>query len=133
MVDGTGLEPTDIECPEVDDPEDGTTFQCTLTVDGQLLRMNGTVTDAAEGTVEVANAEAVLFVDLLERTVAEDLTEQLDAEVRVDCGDTEVRVEEVGTAFTCRADDEFGAEGEVVVEVLDIEGNVTYELADTAG
>lgn len=117
----------------MDDPEDGTTFQCTLTIDSQLLRMNGTVTDAAEGTVEIANPEAVLFVDLLERMVADDLAEQRDVEIQVDCGDTEVRVEEVGTEFTCRAEDEFGAGGDVVVEVLDVEGGVTYELADTAG
>lgn len=67
-------------------------------------------------------------VYLLERTVADDLGAQLDAEIEVDCGDTEVRVEEVGTEFTCRAEDESGEEAEVVVEVLDADGNVTYEL-----
>lgn len=128
VVEGTGLEPTSIDCPEVDDPDDGTTFSCTVALDGQTLRIEGTVTDAAEGTVEVVNADAVLFVELLEATIAADFGQQLGARIDVDCGDTEVRVEPVGGRFTCRAADEFGDEADVLVDVVTADGDVAYEL-----
>jgi hypothetical protein len=128
VSDGIGITPTDVDCPDVENPEDGTTFQCTTILDGQTLRMNGVVTDADEGTVEVENADAILFVALLEKTIAEDFGPQLDATLVVDCGDTEVRVEEVGSSFGCTATDEFGEQARIVVEVLDVDGNVTYEI-----
>lgn len=128
VEEGIGLTPTDIECPEVEDPEQGTTFQCTATIDAQTLRIDGEILDVDEGTVSVANADAVLFVDLLETSIADDFGQQLDVVLTVDCGDTEVRVEEVGAEFECTATDEFGEEAAVFVEVQDLEGNVTYEL-----
>jgi hypothetical protein len=128
VTDGIGITPTDVACPDVEEPDDGTTFQCTTTLDGQTLRMDGVVTDADEGTVEVSNADAVLFVDLLETTIADDFSTQLGFALEVECGDTEVRVEEVGSRFECLATDEFGDEAPVQVEVVDLEGNVTYEI-----
>jgi hypothetical protein len=128
VEEGIGLTPTNVSCPEVEDPDDGTTFECTATLDGQTLRIDGVVTDADEGTVEVVNADAVLFVDLLEATIADDFGVQLGFPVSVDCGDTVVRVEQVGARFTCSATDEIGDEADVQVDVLDVEGNIAYEL-----
>jgi hypothetical protein len=123
-----GLPVSDVSCPEIRDPEVGTTFQCTAVIDEQTLRVDGVVTDAEEGSVDVENADAVLRVAFLEDVIGRDFTEQLGVGVTVDCGDTEVIVAAPGLELDCVAVDEDGNEGTVVVEVLDREGNVAYEL-----
>ena len=54
-----GWSHTGATCPEVKDPVDGTTFECTATIDGQPLRIRAEVTDASTNFVVVANADAI--------------------------------------------------------------------------
>lgn len=128
IVDGIGVQPTGIDCPPVIGIVDGTTFTCEVTLDGQSLRMEGEVVDAAQGTVEVVNLDAVLLVELLEWVIADDFTRQLGEPITIDCGDGEVIVAEVGSELTCTARDTVGNEASVSVVVDDAEGNVSYEL-----
>lgn len=121
-----GMPLTDARCPEVTEPVEGTTFECTATLDGQTLRINAVVTDAKEVFVEAENADAIIKVALLEETIAADFTEQLQTEITVDCGDTEVRVAAPGSSFECQASD--GTDTVPVrVDVLDADGTVNYE------
>lgn len=128
IVDGIGIEPSAIACPPVTGIEDGTTFVCEATLDGQTLRMEGVVTDAAEGSVEVANLDAVLLVGVLESVIGSDFSQQLGEPITVECGDGEVIVAEVGSRLSCTATDSAGNEAPVSVDVDDAEGNVSYEL-----
>lgn len=128
IVDGIGVTPSEIDCPPVTDIDDGTTFTCEVVLDGQMLRMAGVVLDASDGSVEVNNVDAVLFVDLLERVTSDDLTRQLGETITVDCGGGELRIEPVDAQFTCTATDSVGNEAPLVIEVLDADGNISFEL-----
>lgn len=128
IVDGIGVQPTRIDCPPVTGIVDGTTFTCEVTLDGQPLRMEGEVVDAAQGTVEVVNVDSVLLVELLEWVIADDVTRQLGEPITVDCGDGQLIVAEVGSELMCAARDTVGNEVPVSVVVDDAEGNVSYEL-----
>lgn len=128
VADGLGIEPTAVDCPPVTGIENGTTFRCEVTLDGQILGMEGEVVDAVDGSVEVANVEAVLLVDLLEWVIADDVSQQLGEWIDVECADGEVIVAAVGSQLICTAVDAAGNEATVTVEVDDAEGNVSYEL-----
>ena len=121
-----GLPLTDASCPEVKEPKNGTEFECTATLDGQTLRIKAVVTDEKTVFVEAENADAIIPVVDLETLIAEDFTEQLGTTITVACGDTEVIVAAPGTQFECEATD--GTDTVPVrVDVLDAEGNVSYE------
>lgn len=128
IADGVGVAPTAVSCPPVTDIVDGTTFVCEATLDGQTLRMAGVVVDASEGEVEVENVDAVLFVGLLEQVIADDVSRQLGETITIECGTGELIIAEVGSELSCTASDSVGNEADVLVEVVDAEGNVTFEL-----
>ncbi len=116
----------DADCPEVEDPADGDTFECTATLDGQPVTVVGTVTDAENGTVNVVFGDAVLDVAALESTTAE----QLGEGITVECGDENYLVQEVGASFECEATDSSGATAAVAVTVNDVAGNVSFEVVE---
>lgn len=128
LVDATGVTPTDVDCPRLPEIDDGTTFECTATLDAQELRVAGVVIDARAGVVEVSNADAVLFVELLEGMIAFELFEQLERVLELDCGDSEVLVVPPGDTLTCTATDRDGDSADVRVEVLDTSGQITFSL-----
>lgn len=122
-----GLPVTDANCPEVRDPSNGTTFECTATVDGQTLRIAAVVTDIDTGFVEVENADAILITELLEQSIVDDVALELDFVVTADCADTEVIVARPGSQVRCSVTDGID-EVTMVVEVLNAEGNVMYDF-----
>ena len=116
----------DADCPEVEDPTDGTTFECTATLDGQPLTVVGTVTDAENGSVNVVFGDAVLDVAALETAAAE----QLGTDITVECGDEAYLVQEVDAVFECDAADAGGNTAVVAVTVNDVAGNVSFEVVE---
>jgi hypothetical protein len=121
-----GLPLTNASCPEVKEPTTGTEFECTATLDGQTLRIKAVVTDGKTVFVEAENADAIIPVTDLESTIADDFTEQLGTAITVSCGNTRVIVAAPGSQFECEASD--GTDTVPVrVDVLDAQGNVSYE------
>jgi hypothetical protein len=130
LIDDEAVEVTDADCPEVEDPEVGQTFECTAQVEGQDVRIGVTVTDAEEGIVDIASLDAILVVSVLETSVADDLTEQLGFDVMVECSDEDYLVAAVASSLTCEASDGAGETANVAVTVEDSDGNVTFEIVE---
>lgn len=114
---------SDVKCPRLREPSTGDRFECTGVVDGSTVRFSGEVTDAADGSVWIENADAILFTALVEDAIVDAYRSQLGVEASADCGSTRLRVEAPGSSFRCSIDD-----GSTVrVDVLDAEGNVDFE------
>lgn len=129
VVEGLGVTPTTIDCPAVTGISDGSTFTCEVDLDGQVLQMAGTVIEASEGTFEIDNLDAVLFVDVLELGIAAEISAELGEAIGVDCGlDGDLVVAEVGSRISCTAIDVVGNEAPLTVDVLDADGEIAYEL-----
>jgi hypothetical protein len=124
------VEVTDADCPEVEDPEEGQSFECTAKVDGQDVRIGVTVTDAEEGVVDIASLDAILKIATLEATIADDMTQESGFEVFVECSDENFLVAEVGSTLTCEASDGADQTASVAVTVEDATGNVTFEMVE---
>jgi hypothetical protein len=125
-----GVEVTDADCPEVEDPEVGQTFECTAQVEGQDVRIGVTVTDAEEGIVDVTSLDAILEIATLEAMIADDMTQQSGFDVTVECSDEDYLVAEVGSLLTCEASDGAGSTASIAVTVKDAEGNVSFEMVE---
>jgi hypothetical protein len=131
LIDDEAVEVTDADCPEVEDPEVGQTFECTAQVEGQDVRIGVTVTDAEEGIVDIESLDAILVMSVLESGIADDLTEQLGFDVTIECSDEDYLVAEVASVLTCEASDGAGETAAVDVTVTDAAGNVTFEIVES--
>jgi hypothetical protein len=130
LIDEDDVEVSDADCPEVEEPEVGQTFECTAKVEGQDVRIGVTVTDADEGIVDIASLDAILVVSVLENGIADDLTEQLGFDVSIECSDEGYLVAAVDSTLTCEASDGAGETANVTVTVNDAEGNVSFEIVE---
>lgn len=131
LIDDDAVEVTDADCPEVENPEVGQTFECSAQVEGQDVRIEVTVTDAEEGIVDVESLDAILVVSVLESGIADDLTEQLGFDVTIECSDEDYLVAEVASVLTCEASDGAGETADVAVTVTDAAGNVSFEIVES--
>jgi hypothetical protein len=131
LIEDDAVEVTDADCPEVEEPEVGQTFECTAQVEGQDVRIGVTVTDAEEGIVDIESLDAILVISVLESGIADDLTEQLGFDVTIECSDEDYLVAEVASVLTCEASDGSGETAQVAVTVDDAAGNVSFEIVES--
>ncbi|MDZ7732001.1 MAG: DUF4333 domain-containing protein [Acidimicrobiia bacterium] len=116
-----------VECPEEVDLDEGATFTCTLTLDGQDLDVVATQVDE-DGTVEFEARQQVLDRAEVRARVAEQVGLELGQLVEARCGEAPVLVVPDDGTFTCTIVDENGSELPVEAR-LDEGGDVVVSPA----
>jgi hypothetical protein len=122
-----GYEIGDVDCPEGIELVEGDVFDCDLEVEGETVTIEVTQEDD-EGNVTIEQAQAVLDLDKVVEAVEAGILEQLGVTAEIDCGDDAVRVEDPGDTFECSAAADDGSTGIVDVLVVDVDGNVEWQL-----
>jgi uncharacterized metal-binding protein len=110
-------------CPARVVVTEGTTFQCTVVVEGVVVPYDVTLTDvngtSKTGGFDIRPAKAILSIPKLVDALGRNAPG-----TRIDCGPERVRVYDVGATFDCQAIDAQGAHP-ITLRVNDIHGNVT--------
>jgi uncharacterized protein DUF4333 len=130
----TGLPVVEINCPETRDRKKGAIFECTgKTKAGASFKLKVTQTDD-RGTVSWALVETngLLSMKKIEANVAASIKNQMQVEARLICGPPEDREAEPGKAFQCRATAPNGEGATVTITVIDMAGQVRWDLTPDA-
>jgi hypothetical protein len=114
----------DVSCPDGVDAEKGGTFQCEVELPDDILTATVTQTDD-DGRVEYQLAQQVLTRESVSKAIAEEYNAR-----SVNCGARDYWVSRPGESFRCRAKDDTGSTGVVLVTIRDTEGNIDLQLAD---
>jgi hypothetical protein len=126
----TGAEVENVDCPDEVPRDLGTSFVCTLEVDGQTLEVVATQTDG-DGTIGFSQKQALIEVGAVIAGIQEYAQSELRVSVTVDCGRRAVAVVDLGGTFDCTATDENGTA--VVIRVTAggsiEEPTATFDLA----
>lgn len=126
---------TSVNCPDGVKPEQGGTFTCTLTVNGQDAVIDVTQTDA-DGNVTFESQSAILFMDQAQDEITKEVTTQVPGTWSTTCnppGSSEgIYLAPPGTTFDCdvtgTTDGGEQQSGTAVVTVDDNEGNISFEI-----
>ena len=123
------LEVGEATCPEDVDVENGTTFQCSVVVEGvdapYAITMSEVDEDAENAHFDIKPAKPIIDVSKVVAFLESQLTPDR-AGATVDCGNEAVIVAEVGGTIDCTVSD--GAESEEVsVLVKDLQGTITLD------
>ena len=112
-------------CPEQVPVRDGTTFNCTVVVEGvaapYVVTLAGVNADSGTGRYDIRPAKAILSVPKLVDFVRGLATE---SNARADCGATKVRIADAGSTLDCQLIDSKGPH-KVTLKVEDVNGKVT--------
>jgi hypothetical protein len=119
-----GVVVTDVICPEDIDAKQGATFDCIVVLRDDRLSARVTQTDD-DGRVEYELVQQILT----RKSVTNAIAKEFNARA-VECGRREYWVSHPGESFRCRATDETGGEGVIVVTIRDTKGNLDLDLAD---
>ncbi|MGH9106106.1 MAG: DUF4333 domain-containing protein [Acidimicrobiales bacterium] len=115
-----------VHCPPRVPAKVGTTFTCRATLDGQVLRVHGRVTDG-NGQVELKPASAVVVTSSAVTKIAHGLEGKFNEPVSVACPVPALVVAPVGHVFRCVA--HVGTVvRQVVVTVADMAGRLRYRV-----
>lgn len=121
------LEVADASCPD-DEPEEGSTIECTISIDGVEAPYDVTFTSVDDDGAEfdIAPARAIISVTTTAQAIAAEFEEQGYPDVTVDCGEAGVVVDDPGGTFTCEVTDP--AEGAITatVTIEDLQGNISF-------
>ena len=110
----------DVECPADVEPEKGTTFECTATVEGEEVHFGVTLT--SDSDAEIASRGAITSSEQLEDLLVDrGLVPGAEA---ADCGSDEIIVAAVSETITCVMTVD-GEQGPFDLVVYDEDGHVT--------
>lgn len=121
------MDVTDPTCPD-DDPEEGATIECTVTIEGVEAPYSVTFTEVTDDNAkfDIEPAQAIISTDKVVDFLQGQLEDQGLGDLGVDCGDAAVLVQDPDTTFECTLGQ--GADAQVVtLRVTDLDGNVTVE------
>jgi hypothetical protein len=105
----------------------GQTFTCTAVLDGQTVKMDGTVT-GNDGRFTVVPDSAIIDVAGATKILTSGITAQTHLHSTVDCGSRKVVVIVVGQTFDCMARLAGEKPRTVKVTAVDHQGNLRYTL-----
>jgi Domain of unknown function (DUF4333) len=120
------IPPPAVHCPGAVPARVGARFTCTAVIDGQVLRVVGTVT-GTQGEVEVHPSDAVIMASKAEAEIGKSLSARLGRRVPVSCAVPPVLVAPVGHSFECTANIA-GASRRIVVTVVNPAGELSYRV-----
>jgi hypothetical protein len=126
---------TSVNCPSGIKPEQGATFTCTLTINGQDAVIDVTQSDA-DGNVTFESQSAILFMDKAQEEITSKVTEQVPGTWTTTCNPPKasggVYLAEPGSTFDCSVTGVTGdgqeQSGTAVVTVDDNKGNISFEI-----
>jgi Domain of unknown function (DUF4333) len=104
----------------------GSTFTCVAILEGQHLRVVGTVT-SSRGHVEVHPASAVVVAEKAEAEIGRSLSKTFGQPVNVSCPIPSLLVASVDHTFACTAH-VAGVDRKVVVTVTNLAGDLSYRV-----
>jgi hypothetical protein len=120
------LEVGEASCPDDVDPEEGSTFECTVDVEGVDAPYKVTITSIDEeggsARFDFEPAKPIIDVSKVVDFIHSQVNESA-GDVEVDCGSEAVIVSEVGGTIDCTISDGTTTE-DVPIEVKDLEGTV---------
>lgn len=121
-----GFDVTGTNCPEDASTDEGSTFECTVKVNGQDL----TVEVVGEGGTRFSfdQKDAILDLAKAEETFTKQFSEQLGSAVTVSCDPPQIRVIPVGGTVNCTVTDGNGTTAVVEMTVQDADGNVDAQI-----
>jgi Domain of unknown function (DUF4333) len=119
--------PPRVDCPAGVSDSTGTHFTCTTTLDGQPLRVAGTVTGPG-GHVEVHAAGVVVVKSGAETKIGQSLSKKAGRPVSVSCALPPLLVANPGLGFGCTAEIA-GVEHHLAVTVVNLAGDLRYQPA----
>jgi hypothetical protein len=117
-----------VTCPGGIAATAGQPFVCRADVDGQAVRLKGTVT-APGGSFTVVPEEAIVGVAAIVTHLVEGISARTGHKPSVDCGVKPVLVVAVGGSFRCSATFAGQKPRPVTVTVVSLQGAVRYTLA----
>jgi hypothetical protein len=129
-----------VKCPTDIRGQQGTTFDCPVTINGQPLVVKVRQKDD-QGNVSYEAQSSILFLDQVRLKTATQLAEQIPGDWTTTCDPAGasggIYVATPGTTFTCSvsgtAADGSQESGEIEVEVKDVDGNITWKLVPNSG
>jgi hypothetical protein len=120
------IAPPKVNCPASVPVTPGAHFTCIATLDGQPLRVLGTVTDS-RGHVQVHPASAVVVKSAAEAEISQSLSKRVGSPVHVSCPLPGLLVASPGHTFGCTAEIA-GVERHVAVTVVNPAGDLRYRV-----
>jgi len=120
------IPPPEVSCPASVRATPGTHFTCAATLEGQSLRVVGTVTDD-KGHVQVRAASAVVVKSGAEAEIGQSLSRKVGQPVPVACAMPQLLVADPGLTFSCKAE-LAGIERQVAVTVVNLAGDLRYRV-----
>jgi hypothetical protein len=131
----TQLPTGEVNCPGNVKARKGAQFECVARVDNQSVPIRVTLTNASGTHVDLRYASAVLLSSKLITGIREEIKKQDGVDAAVDCGPQRVIVRDAndpdGKLIKCTAKAGDTTQ-DVVVTVLDNEGNVSFKVVPTA-
>ena len=115
-----------VHCPRSIPAQVGSTFTCVATLEGQPLRVVGTVT-SSRGHVDVHPTSAVVVAETAEAEIGKSLSATFGQPVTVSCPIPSLLVAPVGHTFGCTANIA-GVGRQVAVTVTNVAGELSYRV-----
>lgn len=112
----------DVTCPASIPSRPGQTFQCSTTLEGQPVQIDGTVTGTGNEFTPTPS-EPIVAVRPTVSLLSKEIAQQTHHSARVDCGPHRVLVVAVGASFKCTATFPGERPREVTVTVTNRQGN----------
>ena len=121
------LDVADATCPD-DDPQEGSSIECTVSIDGVEAPYTVTFTTVDDNGVkfDIAPAKAIVSVTKTVDAISAELEKAGYSGVDVNCGDASVVVQDPGTTFTCDLA-QGGTTSQATVTIKDLDGNISFE------
>jgi hypothetical protein len=115
-----------VRCPEHVDQEEGNTFFCLATVEGQELPVRVRQTDD-DGNVRINQAEALLPTEDAEAYVADYARRQRTPVRSVSCAPSRIIIRRPGEFITCDVVFETGADGTARMQVVNVQRRIAMQ------
>ena len=112
----------DVTCPASIPSRPGQTFQCSTTLEGQPVQIDGTVTGTGNEFTPTPS-EPIVAVGPTVALLSKEIAQQTHHTARVDCGSRKVLVVAVGSSFMCTATFAGERPRDVTVTVTNRQGN----------
>lgn len=128
LADELGLE-LDAECEDLEDPEVGSTFNCTgTTTDDQVAEFSAEIDREDHIDVNTTNVVSPDGMLLIEQSAGEALGEQVGVAVTIDCGGATTVILDEEATLDCTADDGTNQRDAVVIITDPATGQFRVEL-----
>lgn len=124
------LEVSDATCPDDVDLEEGTEFECTISIEGVEAPYTVTITDVGDTSAhyDIDPARSIISVDKVVEFIQGEAAGQGLEGVTVECGDEAIIVQDPKTTFPCTLTTD-GQTQDITMLIKDLDGTVSIDSA----